>query len=64
MVHKLLCRGTIEERIDEHIVAKTGLARDLLEQGVEKRLSEMGNDELLKFVSLDIHSAAGAQCFD
>lgn len=57
MVHKLLCRGTVEERIDELIVAKTGLARDLLEQGVEKRLTEMGNEELLKFVALDIHSS-------
>jgi non-specific serine/threonine protein kinase len=61
MVHKLLCRGTIEERIDELIEAKTGLARELLEQGLEKRLTEMGNEELLNFVALDIHSSVGLE---
>ena len=59
MVHKFVCRGTVEERIDKMIEEKTGLARDLLEGGTERLLTEMGNDELLKFVSLDIDSALG-----
>ena len=31
LVHKFICRGTVEERIDEMIAQKSGLARDLLE---------------------------------
>jgi non-specific serine/threonine protein kinase len=57
MVHKFVCRGTIEEQIDALIAEKTGLARDLIEDGAERRLTEMPNEELLKFVALDIHRA-------
>jgi non-specific serine/threonine protein kinase len=57
MVHKFVCRGTIEERIDALIAEKTDLARGLIEDGAEKRLTEMPNEELLKFVALDIHRA-------
>jgi len=59
MVHKFVCRGTIEERIDALIEEKSGLARDLLEGGTDRMLTEMGNDELLRFVALDITSALG-----
>ena len=59
MVHKFVCRGTIEEKIDALIAEKTGLARSLVEEGAEKRLTEMSDKELLKFVALDIHRAAG-----
>jgi non-specific serine/threonine protein kinase len=58
MVHKFVCRGTIEEKIDALINEKTDLARGLIEEGVEKRLTEMPDEELLKFVALDIHRAA------
>ncbi len=57
MVHKFVCRGTIEERIDALISEKTGLAREVLEAGVEKRLTEMSNRELLQFVELDLSRA-------
>jgi hypothetical protein len=57
MVHKFVCRGTIEEKIDALIEEKTGLARDVIEEGPEKRLTEMPTAELLKFVALDIHRA-------
>ena len=33
LVHKLVCRGTVEERIDALIEAKKALARDVLEGG-------------------------------
>jgi SNF2 family DNA or RNA helicase len=59
MVHKFVCRGTIEERIDALIGEKSDLAHDVLEEGVEKRLTEMSNDELLRFVELDLSSARG-----
>ncbi|HZA49091.1 MAG TPA: DEAD/DEAH box helicase [Myxococcaceae bacterium] len=57
LVHKLVCRGTVEERIDALIESKQGLARELLEGGGEISLTEMGDEELLALVSLDIHGA-------
>src|SRR5438094_1241677 len=57
LVHKFVCRGTVEQRIDELIEQKTGLARDLLDGGGEVLLTEMPNDELLRFVALDINKA-------
>jgi non-specific serine/threonine protein kinase len=35
MVHKFVCRGTVEEKIDALIEAKTSLSRDLLDAGGE-----------------------------
>jgi SNF2 family DNA or RNA helicase len=58
LVHKLVCRGTIEERIDELIEAKKGLSSEILEGGGEKLITEMADDEIIRLVSLDIHRAA------
>lgn len=61
LVHKFICQGTVEEKIDELIEEKVGLASDLLgDGGGEKLLTEMSNAELLRFVALDIHKAADA----
>ncbi|MFI5289864.1 MAG: DEAD/DEAH box helicase, partial [Polyangia bacterium] len=57
LVHKLICRGTIEERIDELIEAKKGLSQEILEGAGEALLTELGDRELLELVSLDIHRA-------
>jgi len=57
LVHKFVCRGTIEERIDELIASKRGLAKDMLEGGAHLMLTEMKDDDLLRLVALD-HSAA------
>ena len=57
LVHKFVCRGTVEERIDALIADKVGLARDLLDEGSEVMLTEMDNDRLLRMVSLDVRSA-------
>ena len=57
LVHKFLCRGTVEEKIDELIDSKRQLSEDLLGGGAELLLTEMKNDELLKLVALDIHAA-------
>ncbi len=57
IVHKFICRGTIEERIDEMIESKQGMSRDLLEGSDEIKLTEMSDRQLLELVSLDIHSA-------
>ena len=59
-VYKFVCRGTIEERIDELIAAKSALATDLIEGGAEQALTEMNNEQLLQFVALDVHKAIGS----
>jgi non-specific serine/threonine protein kinase len=56
LVHKFICRGTVEERIDALIAEKSDLVRDVVEGG-ERLLTEMDNDELLRFVALDVHKA-------
>ena len=58
LVHKLVCRGTIEERIDAMLEDKRTLSRELLEGGDEVRLTELDDRELLRLVSLDLRSAS------
>ncbi len=60
LVHKFVCRGTIEERIDAVIEDKKSLSAELLEGGGEKLLTEMNNHELLRFVALDLSRATEA----
>jgi len=57
LVHKFVCRGTVEEKIDQLIESKQQLSKDLLEGGAELLLTEMKDDELLKLVALDINKA-------
>ncbi len=57
LVHKFVCRGTVEEKIDQLIESKQQLSRDLLEGGAEVLLTEMNDDELLKLVALDLKTA-------
>lgn len=57
LVHKFICRGTMEEKIDALIEAKLGLSNEILEGGEEMLLSEMSDDELLRLVSLDLGRA-------
>ena len=58
LVHKFICRGTVEERIDEMIEAKQYMATQLLGgDGGEINLTEMGDRELLDLVRLDLSSA-------
>ena len=58
LVHKFVCRGTVEEKIDQLIDSKRQLSQDLLEGGGEVLLTEMKDDELLKLVALDLHTAS------
>jgi non-specific serine/threonine protein kinase len=60
LVHKFVCRGTVEERIDELIAGKQKLSDDVLSGGAESALTEMGNEELISMVSLDLSSAVEA----
>lgn len=58
LVHKFVCRGTVEEKIDRLIADKQALAADVLADGGELPLTEMRDDELLRFISLDLKSTA------
>ncbi|MCC6342229.1 MAG: DEAD/DEAH box helicase [Bryobacterales bacterium] len=57
LVHKFVCRGTVEEKIDELIESKKQLSRDLLEGGANLLLTEMKDEELLRLVALDLNKA-------
>ena len=60
LVHKFICRGTVEERIDQMITQKSQVAGEVIggEDSGEALLTEMDTDKLLKFVKLDLHQAA------
>ncbi|MBA4192207.1 MAG: ATP-dependent helicase [Planctomycetaceae bacterium] len=59
LVHKFVCRGTVEERIDEMIERKSRVAGEAIggDDSGEALLTEMDNDTLLKFVKLDLNQA-------
>lgn len=52
-----VCPGTVEERIEHVIESKKQLAGDFLEGGADIYLTEMGDEELLKLVALDLGAA-------
>ena len=57
LVHKFVCRGTVEEKIDALIESKQGVSDELLSGGGEINLTEMKDDELLRLVALDLNAA-------
>ncbi len=57
LVHKFVCRGTIEEKIDALLEAKRSLSDEILAGGGEAWLTELPSDELLRMVSLDLATA-------
>jgi non-specific serine/threonine protein kinase len=57
LVHKFVCRGTVEEKIDEMIESKRQLSSDVLEGGAELLLTELKDEDLLELVSLDLNKA-------
>jgi non-specific serine/threonine protein kinase len=57
LVHKFICRGTVEEKIDALVDDKRALAGGILEGGGEASLTEMDDEELLAIVALDIDRA-------
>ncbi|HMJ60490.1 MAG TPA: DEAD/DEAH box helicase [Bryobacteraceae bacterium] len=59
LVHKFVCRGTVEEKIDQLIESKRQLSQELLEGDAGLLLTELKDDELLKLVALDINKALG-----
>lgn len=59
LVHKFICQGTIEQRIDALLEQKTALSEALLGQGggAESMLAHLSTEELLHLVSLDVNTA-------
>ena len=58
LVHKFVCRGTIEERIDDLIESKRQMAEDMLSGGGEIHLTELADADLMALVRLDLDAAA------
>jgi len=57
LVHKFVCRGTVEDKIDQMIESKKQLAGDFLGGGADLLLTEMKDEQLLKLVALDLGAA-------
>ncbi|HET9536952.1 MAG TPA: DEAD/DEAH box helicase [Mesorhizobium sp.] len=57
LVHKFICRGTVEDKIDQMIESKKQVAGDVLDGGAEMMLTEMKDEELLRLVALDLSAA-------
>ena len=59
IVHRLICRGTIEEKIDELINSKRELTRQVIGEGGEKWITTMSNEELTGLLTLDNRGGRG-----
>ena len=57
LVHKFVCRGTVEEKIEAMLQGKQRMSAELLADSADTVLTEMNDTELLALVSLDINSA-------
>jgi SNF2 family DNA or RNA helicase len=51
-VHKLVCAGTLEERIDTMIARKRSIAEDIVGSG-ESWITELSDDEIHQLFALD-----------
>jgi SNF2 family DNA or RNA helicase len=56
LVHKFICSGTMEEKIDHMINSKTRLSNDILNGDHEILLTELNDQEIIDLVSLNIDS--------
>jgi len=61
LVHKFVCRGTVEDKIDRLIESKQRLVKDVLEGSAELQLTELSDAQLLDLVGLDINTARGEE---
>jgi SNF2 family DNA or RNA helicase len=59
LVHKFICRGTIEKKIDNLLTSKKALSNEIMGQDTEMALTELSDSELMNIVTLDIHQALG-----
>jgi non-specific serine/threonine protein kinase len=62
LVHKLVCRGTVEERIDQMLAGKRALSEQVLARGDgEVNLTELDDEALLRTLSLDAKQALAVE---
>jgi superfamily II DNA or RNA helicase len=58
LVHKMICRGTVEEKIDALIDGKKEMAQGIMgDGGAETLLTELNDEQLLALVALDLTRA-------
>ena len=57
LVHKFVCRGTVEEKIDALLAGKQKLAGELVEGSAEAHLTELSDADLLRTVAIDLSRA-------
>ena len=57
LVHKFVCRGTIEEQIDVLIESKRQMAQEVLTGGGEINLTELSDRDIMALVKLDLDAA-------
>ena len=53
MVHKLVCKGTIEEKIDTLINSKKELAENVVGASEASWITEMSNEDLMNLLRLE-----------
>jgi hypothetical protein len=56
IVHKFICKGTVEDRIDEMMEDKKLLAGEILKTGTENWITEFDNKKIREMFSLSIDS--------
>lgn len=56
IVHKFICKGTIEDRIDDMMEDKKLLAGEILKTGTENWITEFDNKKIREMFSLSIES--------
>jgi len=54
MVHKFLTKGTVEEKIDEMLIAKSQLSDEIVAKSGEGWITEMNNEALLELFTLNL----------
>jgi non-specific serine/threonine protein kinase len=54
VVHKFICKGTVEEKIDGMIDSKIALAENILPTGGESWITEMSNDQIREMFTLTL----------
>ncbi len=57
IVHKFICQGTIEEKIDEMIESKMSLAENVVEANESIKWTELSDAELMTLVALNLNTA-------
>jgi SNF2 family DNA or RNA helicase len=54
VVHKFVTKGTVEEKIDAMVAAKTELARQIIPDSGEAWITEMDDQELMRLFTLSL----------